>query len=82
MKEVYSILLSIGILVLGIPIGKLLAKMTKEELSSGKKWFMILIMVSFVGAIISLIIKNDPLMFTFLFMIVVTSQSIKIKRKK
>lgn len=82
MEEVYSILLSIGILVLGIPIGKLLARMTKEELSSGKKWFMILIMVSFVGAIISLIIKNDPLMFTFLFMIVVTSQSIKIKRKK
>jgi FtsH-binding integral membrane protein len=81
-EEVYSILLSIGILVLGIPIGKLLAKMTKEELSSGKKWFMVLIMVSFVGVIISLIIKNDPLMFTFLFMIVVTSQSIKIKRKK
>lgn len=77
MEEVYTYSLAIIFLVLGIPIGNLLAKITKEELKSGKKWFKLLIFISLVSAGISFFIGNDPLFFCFLFVAVVTSRSLK-----
>ena len=77
MKEIYTYLFAMAVLVLGIPIGNLLAKITKEELKSGKKWFKLLIFVSLISAIASFFVGNDPLFFCFLFIAVVTSRNLR-----
>ena len=64
------------VLILGFPIGGFLAKQTKEELKSGQSWFKIILGITFLGAVISLIIRHDALMFGFLFMFVITSRSL------
>ncbi|MEK6913203.1 MAG: hypothetical protein AABW47_00850 [Nanoarchaeota archaeon] len=76
MQEAYNLIIGFVLLVLGIPIGNVLAKMTKEELKSGKKWFKLLIMLSLIGALVFLILGNDALLFTFLFIAIVTSRSL------
>ena len=78
MQETIKLAIGIAVLLLGIPIGNLLAHYTKEELKHGKKWFRRTIALSLVGAIIGLIIGNDVLLFTFCFIAIVTSRSIKI----
>lgn len=83
MQEVYKLLIGIAVLLIGIPIGNILAKNTKEELKEGKKWFFVLIAICFIGAILNLIFLNDVLLFTFLFIAIVTSRSlVKNKTKK
>ena len=85
MQEMIKFILGIIVLALGFPIGNYLAKNTKEELKSGQIWFKLIMLVGFAGAIIGLIIRNDVLMFTFLFIIVVTSRSLvkgKVIKKK
>ncbi len=77
MQELYKLLIGIILLVLGIPIGNFLAKMTKEELHSGKKYFKIIILLSSVGAVVFLILGNDALLFAFLFVAIVTSRNLK-----
>jgi hypothetical protein len=77
MQEVYTLILGIILLVLGIPIGNVLAKMTKEELKGGRKYFKLLIILSLIGALIFLIIRNDALLFALLFIAIVTSRSLK-----
>ena len=77
MQEVIKHL--IGILVLGIAfiIGNYLACITKEELKKGKKWFKLIILISIIGSLISLILKNDIYFYTFLFILIVTSRSLR-----
>lgn len=77
MLEIYKFIIGIAVLALGIPIGNFLAKITKEELRQGKKYFKILVILSLVGAVIFLILKNDALLFTLLFIAIVTSRSLK-----
>jgi len=77
MYEAYQWMLSIILLVLGIPIGNLLAKSTKEELKSGRKYFNLLIILNLIGTIIFLILGNNALMLTFSFIAVVASRSLK-----
>jgi len=77
MQEVYKFSIGIILLVLGIPIGNMLAHMTKEELKQGKKWFKLLIILSLIGGIIGAVIKNDAVMFSFFFISIVTSRSLK-----
>ncbi|MCX6747216.1 MAG: hypothetical protein NTU63_03740 [Candidatus Pacearchaeota archaeon] len=77
MQEVYKLLISIGILALGFPIGSLLAKRTEEELFKGRKWFKLIIILSLIGGIVSLILRNDFLLFSLLFISIVTSRSMK-----
>ena len=79
MLEIFRLFVGILILLLGIFIGSYLAKSTKEELYSGRKWFKLIILVSFIGTILSLILKNDILFFSFLFIAIVTSRSLKKK---
>lgn len=81
MQEVIKLLLGIAVLLLGIPIGEVLAKNTPEELKDGKKWFYLILLVCFIGSILGLIFGNDVLLFTFLFIAIVTSRSIKRKKK-
>jgi uncharacterized membrane protein YhaH (DUF805 family) len=77
MQEIFKILIGVAVLILGIPIGNILAKHTHEELRGGRKWFILLIVICFIGAILNLIFSNDALLFTFLFIAVVTSRSLK-----
>jgi hypothetical protein len=77
MQQLYEIILGIVLLALGILIGNLLAKVTKEELKSGRKYFKILIVLSLIGAVIFLILRNDVLLFSLLFIAIVASRSLK-----
>lgn len=79
MQDVFRIFIGIAVLLLGVPIGSYLAKLTKEELKQGQKWFKLIIIFSFLGSVISLILKNDILFFSFLFIIIVTSRSLRKK---
>jgi len=82
MQNLIQIVIGILFLILGFPIGNYLAKITKEELKDGQLWFKALIILSLVGAIISLFLGNDVLLFTFLFISIVTSRSLKKSSKK
>ena len=83
MQEVVKLFIGIFILLLGIPLGNYLANLTKEELRSGQVWFRLIIISSLIGAIVSVFLKNDVLLFSFLFIAIVTSRSlIKDKKKK
>ena len=80
MQEAIKITIGIIVLVLGFPIGSLLARYTKEELAAGRRWFNLLVILSLIGAIIGLVMGNDFLLFTFAFIAIVTSRSMKRKR--
>ena len=77
MQEIFKLFIGVLVLILGIPIGNFLAKKTKEELKDGKKWFKLLIVLSLIGGFIGLIIGNDTILFTFFFIAIVTSRSLK-----
>ena len=77
MQQTIKLLIGILILLLGFPIGAYLAKQTKEELKSGKKWFRLIIIISLIGGSIGLIIGNDVLLFSFFFIAIVTSRSLR-----
>ncbi|MCH8945421.1 MAG: hypothetical protein IIA85_00665 [Nanoarchaeota archaeon] len=79
MQDIFRIFIGIAVLLFGVPIGSYLAKLTKEELKQGQKWFKLIIIFSFLGSIVSLILKNDILFFSFLFIIIVTSRSLRKK---
>lgn len=78
--EGFNLLIGIFVVLMGIPIGNLLAKWTKEELKFGQLWFKLLIIFSLIGSIVSLFLKNDILFFSFLFISIVTSRSLKSKK--
>lgn len=82
MQEAVKLLIGTGALALGFLIGSLLAKKTKEELNAGQKWFRIIMAISLAGGIASLVFRNDILMFSFFFIAVVTSRSLKVKINK
>jgi hypothetical protein len=77
MQQIYTILIGIAILALGIPIGNMLARATKDEAKHGEKWFKLIILLSLIGAIVFLILGNDALLFGLLFMAIVTSRSVR-----
>lgn len=77
MVNFFNVLVVVIVLLMGIPIGKFLAYLTKDEKEGGQIWFKILICVSMVGAVLSLIFRQDIFLVTFLFIAIVTSQSLK-----
>jgi hypothetical protein len=77
MNELIKLFIGIIILFIGIPVGNLLAKTTKEELRRGKRWFKIIIIASLILGFVGLIIENDILMFSCFFIAIVTSRSLK-----
>ena len=76
MQELLKLVIGIVFLALGIPIGNFLAKITKEELKSGKKWFKLIVIVSLILGVVGFIIGNDVLLFSGFFIAIVTSRSI------
>lgn len=81
MQETIKILVGAAILILGFPIGFYLKKLTMDENKEGQKWFKFVILTSLAGALASLILRNDYLLFTFLFMAVVTGMSLRNFKK-
>ena len=79
MQELIKLVIGAVILVFGIPIGNFLAKITKEELESGRKWFRIIVFAGLIGGFIGLISGNDILLFSLFFIAIVTSRSLKRK---
>ncbi len=77
MQEIYSLLIGILILALGFPIGNFLASETKEELKDGQKYFRWIVWVGLIWGFIGLLISNDVIMFSFFFIAIVTSRSLK-----
>ncbi len=74
-----QIILTIILALLGYLVGLFIAKNTKEELKSGRKWFKLVMIVSLVIMILSLIIsKGSNLMllesiFGFIFLLVLAA---------
>ena len=77
MQEMIRLLIGIVFLLLGIPIGIFLRKKTEDESKIGQKWFKIIIILGLVGGIVGLIIGNDVLFFSLLFVAIVTSGSLR-----
>jgi len=82
MEDVFKLIIGILVLILGIPIGNYLAKITKEEIKDGQKWFKIIITISLILGFFGLIIRNDFILFSGFFIAIVTSKSLKKKKKK
>ncbi len=81
MPEILNLLIGFLVLILGIPIGNFLAKYTKEELKDGRKWFNLIILFGLIGSVIALIIGNDAIMFSLLFIAIVSSRSLRKNKK-
>ena len=77
MQEIIQILVGICVLVVGILTGDFLSRITKEELPFGQRWFKLIIALCLFGGILGLIIRNDILMFSLLFIAIVTSRSLR-----
>jgi len=77
MEQIYQLIIGIGILILGFPVGDFLARATKEELKAGKFYFQLLMIFSLLGAIVFLFVRNDAILFSLLFIAIVTSRSLK-----
>jgi uncharacterized membrane protein len=82
MEEVIKILIAVGVLLLGIPLGNFLSKITKEELKKNQNMFKIIVGVFLVLGLVGLFIQSDVLMFGCFFIAIVTSGSLKRKRNK
>ena len=70
-------LLGIILLLLGIPIGNVLARMTKEELKPGKRYLKSIVILSLIGVLAGLVFSDDILLFSFAFIARVRSMSLK-----
>ena len=77
MQEYIHLIIGILFLFFGFPVGNFLAEKTKEELKENQKWFKTLIVLSVIGSVFGIITRNDILLFSFLFIAIVTSRSLK-----
>lgn len=80
MNELVKLLIGIVVLILGVPIGNILRKYTKEELKQGRPWFKLIVNISLLLGFIGLIMRNDALMFTMFFITIVTSRSLILRK--
>lgn len=77
MEETLKIIIGIAVLVLAVPIGNFLAKITKDEQKQGKFWFRLITILSLIGGFIALILGNDTFLFALFFIAIVASRSLK-----
>lgn len=77
MQEIIKLLLGIVVLVLGVPVGNWLCKVTTDEQSMGQVWFKLIAILGLIGGFVGLIINNDAILFTGFFIAIVTSRSIR-----
>ena len=77
MQLTIQLLIGIFALMLGIPIGLYLARVTREELKIGQRWFKLIAIFSLIGAGISMFYRSDIILFSFLFIAIVTGMSLR-----
>lgn len=75
-----SLILTIIVALAGYPVGLIIARLTKEELKPGRKWFLVIILACIILVILSLIfIQGDALIFlaaAFVFIILLSLASV------
>jgi len=77
MNELIRLLIGVGILLLGLPLGDFLARVTNDEQEKGQNWFKLIILIGILGGFVGLVIGNDIILFTFFFIAIVTSRSLR-----
>ncbi len=77
MTEIINLLIGVVVLALGFPLGMYLAKVTRDESKEGQKWFKLITILSLIGVVVSLVLGKDILLFSFSFIAIVTSRSLK-----
>jgi len=80
MQEIIKLLIGCIFLVLGVLLGNWLASNTKEELKKNQKWFKLITILGLILGFVGLWINNDVVIFSFFFIAVVTSRSLKKKK--
>lgn len=81
MEEVINLIIGVLVLISGVPLGIYLAKVTEEELRDGQKWFRLIVFVSLFIGCLGLIARNDFILFSGFFVAIVTSRSVRRKKK-
>ena len=75
--EIIQILLHIGIMLTAIPIGWLLAWLTRDELVDGKRWFNLIIYALILILIVMFFVWRDiSIILALIYMVVVTVVSL------
>lgn len=82
MEELLRLLLGIFVLILGIPIGNFIKKLTLDEQKDGQKWFKLLTLIGLIGGFTGLLIKEDWVLFTFFFIAIVSSKNLQKKKRR
>jgi hypothetical protein len=77
MQEIIKLLIGIGVLLLGMPIGNFLARVTNDEQEKSQKWFKFIVFLGLIGGFTGLIIGNDIILFTFFFIAIINSRSLR-----
>ena len=77
MLEWIKIVIGVFVLALGIPAGNFIARLTKEELKPGQKWFKLIVLFGLIGGVVGLVLGDDVLMFALFFIAVVGSRSLQ-----
>jgi len=77
MQELIRLIIGIAVLLLGIPLGDFLARVTNDEQEKGQWWFRFIILLALIGGFVGLIIGNDIILFTFFFIAIITSRSLR-----
>jgi len=77
MNELIRLLIGVGILLLGLPLGDFLARVTNDEQEKGQNWFKLIILIGILGGFVGLVIGNDIILFTFFFIAIITSRSLR-----
>jgi ABC-type sugar transport system permease subunit len=65
------------ILLTAIPVGLLIAWLTKEELRDGQKWFKLIALLSCVGSVAFLMLKNEIVALSLVYMAIVSYMSVR-----
>ena len=81
MEELIKLIIGVGVLLLGIPIGTFLKSRTLDEIKDGRKWFKLLTLLGLLVGFGGLIFGKDWIMFSAFFVSVVSSQSLRKLKK-
>ena len=71
--------IEISLLVLAVPVGFLIAKLTGDEMKHGRKYFKILSVASLFGIVLFSLLRIEYLAYTFGFMLIVSFISLRHK---
>jgi len=82
--EFTKIMLHLIILITAVPVGWFLAKLSKEELVPGKRWFKVIIYsLIIIGLVFFLSYRDMPILLALAYMAIITYMSVyKSKDKK